>query len=171
MRFCQAVSAKKGIRHADILYQWPSGSKVNRLTHVYLKMTSIIYRCVYVCVFVCLCYCYLFIYDYVPVPSIQMQYCRMRRATDLSRPFSLTCFTFCTQHAAQQTTDATLGKHHHHHNRFTALFPGPPARAGARKELPEFMVQGKINRGRHTDHPAGRHSIRTNKYLASPSVG
>jgi len=25
------------------------------------------------------------------------------------------------------------------------------------------MVQGKINRGRHTDHPAGRHSIRTNQ--------
>ena len=24
------------------------------------------------------------------------------------------------------------------------------------------MVQGKINRGRHTDHPAGRHSIRIN---------
>ena len=27
------------------------------------------------------------------------------------------------------------------------------------------MVQGKINRGKHTDHPAGRHSIRTNLYL------
>jgi len=25
------------------------------------------------------------------------------------------------------------------------------------------VVQGKINRGRHTDHPAGRHSIRTNQ--------
>jgi len=25
------------------------------------------------------------------------------------------------------------------------------------------MVQGKINRGRHTDHSAGRHSIRTNQ--------
>jgi len=25
------------------------------------------------------------------------------------------------------------------------------------------MVQGKINRGRHTDHPAGRHSIQTNQ--------
>jgi len=24
-------------------------------------------------------------------------------------------------------------------------------------------VQGKINRGRHTDHLAGRHSIRTNQ--------
>jgi len=35
-----------------------------------------------------------------------------------------------------------------HHNRFTALFPGPPGSAGARRELLDFMVQGKINRGR-----------------------
>jgi len=31
------------------------------------------------------------------------------------------------------------------------------------------MVQGKINKGRHTDHPAGRHSIRTNQCLPPPS--
>jgi len=31
------------------------------------------------------------------------------------------------------------------------------------------MVQGKINRGRHTDHPAGRHSIRTNQCPPPPS--
>jgi len=42
-----------------------------------------------------------------------------------------------------------------HHNHFTALFPGPPGWAGASWELLDFMVQGKINRGRHTDHPAG----------------
>jgi len=51
--------------------------------------------------------------------------------------------------------------HYHHHNRFMALFPGPPGCAGARRELRDFMVQGKINRDRHTDHPAGCHSIRT----------
>jgi len=51
----------------------------------------------------------------------------------------------------------------HHHNRFTALFPGPAGWAGARRELLDFMVQGKIDRGRHTDHPDGRHSIRTNQ--------
>ena len=51
----------------------------------------------------------------------------------------------------------------HNNNRFTALFPGPPRWAGARRELLDFMVQGEINRGRHTDHPAGRHSIRTNQ--------
>jgi len=58
---------------------------------------------------------------------------------------------------------------HHHHNRFTALFPGPPGWAGARRELLDFMVQGKINRGRHTDHPTGRHSIRTNQCPPPPS--
>jgi len=55
---------------------------------------------------------------------------------------------------------------YNHHNRFTALFPGTP---GARRELLDFMVQGKINRGRHTDHPAGRHSIRTNQCPPAPS--
>jgi len=50
-----------------------------------------------------------------------------------------------------------------HHNRFTALFPGQPGWADTRRELLDFMVQGKINRGRHTDHPAGCHSIWTNQ--------
>ena len=31
-----------------------------------------------------------------------------------------------------------------------ALFTGPPRWASARRELLDFMVQGKINRGRHT---------------------
>jgi len=31
------------------------------------------------------------------------------------------------------------------------------------QKLLDFMVQGKINRGRHTDHPAWRHSIQTNQ--------
>jgi len=31
------------------------------------------------------------------------------------------------------------------------------------------MVQGKINRGRQTDHPAGCHSIQTNQCLPPPS--
>jgi len=41
----------------------------------------------------------------------------------------------------------------HTHNHFTALFPGPPRWAGARRELLDFMVQGKIIRGRH--RPSG----------------
>ena len=32
------------------------------------------------------------------------------------------------------------------------------------------MVQGKINRGRHTDHPAGRHSIQTKQCPPPPSL-
>jgi len=56
-----------------------------------------------------------------------------------------------------------------HHIRFTALFPGPPGWAGARRELLDFMLQGKINRSRHTDHTAGRHSI-TSAYLHHPPI-
>jgi len=61
--------------------------------------------------------------------------------------------------------------HNKHNNRFTALFLGPPGWAGARRELLDFMVQGqgKINRGRHTNHPAGRHSIQTNQCPPPPS--
>jgi len=54
-------------------------------------------------------------------------------------------------------------------NRFMALFLGPPRWAGARRELLDFMVQGKINRGKHIDHPAGRHSIQTNQWPPPPS--
>ena len=57
----------------------------------------------------------------------------------------------------------------HAHNRFAAIFPGPPRWAVAGRELLDFMVQGKINRGRHTNHPAGRHSIRTNQCPPPPS--
>jgi len=56
-----------------------------------------------------------------------------------------------------------------HHNHFTALFPGPSGWAGARRELLDFTVQGKINRGIHSDHPAGCHSIWTNQCPPPPS--
>jgi len=59
--------------------------------------------------------------------------------------------------------------HTPHHNHFMALFPGPPGWASARRELLDFMVQGKINRGRHTDHPAGCHFLRTNQCPPPPS--
>ena len=39
--------------------------------------------------------------------------------------------------------------YYNHYNRFTALLPGPPGWTGARRELLDVMVQGKINRGRH----------------------
>ena len=62
-----------------------------------------------------------------------------------------------------------LGLLIHHHNRFTALFPGPSGWAGARRELLDFVVQGKINRGRYTNNPARHHSIRTNHCQPPPS--
>jgi len=47
------------------------------------------------------------------------------------------------------STEKTKSKQENkYHNRFTAL-PGPPGWAGARREHLDFMVQGKINRGRH----------------------
>jgi len=76
--------------------------------------------------------------------------------------WTLTCFLHCSH----TPFNVSFNQRHlctYHHNRFTALFPGPPGAAGARIELLDFMVQGKINRGRHTDHPAGRQSIRTNQ--------
>ena len=60
--------------------------------------------------------------------------------------------------------------YYYHHNRFTAIFPRPPRWAGAIRELLDFMVQGKINRGRHTDHPDGRHSIWTKQCPPPPSL-
>jgi len=54
---------------------------------------------------------------------------------------------------------------------FYGPFPEPPGWAGARRELLDFVVQGKINKGRHTDqcdHPAGRYSIRTNQCPPPP---
>jgi len=53
---------------------------------------------------------------------------------------------------------------------FYGPFSGTTRVTGAKRELLDFMVQGKINRGRHTDHPAGRHSIRTNQCPPPPST-
>jgi len=53
---------------------------------------------------------------------------------------------------------------HIHTHPFYGTFPGLPWQAGIRRNLlMDFMVKGKINRGRHTDRPAGRHSMRTNR--------
>jgi len=75
---------------------------------------------------------------------------------------TLACMHSGTQSAYRH---ATISHAHTH----TTVFPGPPRWAGARREFLDFMVQGKINRGRHTDHPAGRHSIRTNQCRPPPS--
>ena len=57
---------------------------------------------------------------------------------------------------------------HYTKNRFTALFRDHLGEPLPEEKLLDFMVQGKINRGRCTDHPAGRHSIRTNQSPPPP---
>jgi len=66
-------------------------------------------------------------------------------------------------------TVTQVAEKNNHHNRFMALFLGPPGWTSARREPLDFMVHGKINRGRHTDHLAGRHSIRTNQCPPPPT--
>jgi len=76
-----------------------------------------------------------------------------------SRIFVAEFYRPCVLLVAQPTAP----NYHHHTTTFLWPFPGPPRWAGARRELLDCMVQGKINRGRHTDLPAGRHSIWTNQ--------
>ena len=52
---------------------------------------------------------------------------------------------------------------------FYGPFSGTTRVSRCQKRTSDFMVQGKINRGRHTDHPAGRHSIRNNQCPLPPS--
>jgi len=52
---------------------------------------------------------------------------------------------------------------------FYGPFSGTTRVSRCQKRTLNFMVQRKINRGRHTDHPAGCHSIQTNQYPPSPS--
>ena len=68
-------------------------------------------------------------------------------------------------HLHDNKTQTCLQVSPSHHNCFTALFRGPPGWAGAKRELLDFMVQGKINRGIHTDH-----SIRTNQCPPPPVI-
>ena len=72
-------------------------------------------------------------------------------------------------HTITNPVQHNVRTHTHTLNRFTALFPGPAGWVGARREPLDFMVQGKINRGRHTDNPSWRNSIRTNHRPPTPS--
>jgi len=57
-----------------------------------------------------------------------------------------------------------LGTYQYSHTTTPQPFYGPGSGTTqvirCEKRILDFMVQGKINRGRHTDHLAGRHSIR-----------
>ena len=52
---------------------------------------------------------------------------------------------------------------------FYGPFSGTTGVSRCQKRTLDFMVQEKINRGRHTDHPAGRHSIQTSQRPPPPS--
>jgi len=84
--------------------------------------------------------------------------CTLLQTDNHNSTSSLKCFTgqmlFLTPNQQYQSTTTP------HHNHFTAIFPGPSGWAGARRELLDFMVQGKTNTGRHTNYPTGHHSIR-----------
>jgi len=58
---------------------------------------------------------------------------------------------------------ALPGPHTHTYNCFMTFFPGLPRGASARKNLLSFYGAREDNRGRHTDHPDGSHSIWTNQ--------
>jgi len=66
-------------------------------------------------------------------------------------------------------TCSSLGISHTHTTVLWPFFPERPRWAGGRRELLDFMMQPRINGGRHVDHPAGRHSIRTNQWPPLPS--
>ena len=74
--------------------------------------------------------------------------------------------TMCMLSCTDRQTHACTCKYHHHTTIVLWFFSGPSGCAGARRELLDFMVHGKINRGRHTDHLTGRHSIRTNQLVS-----
>ena len=80
----------------------------------------------------------------------------------------LTTFLLNLSLSSGSTWDLCKQFTHTHTQPFYGDFSGTPGWAGARRELLDFMVQGEINRGRHTDHPAGRHSIRTNQCPPPP---
>ena len=90
--------------------------------------------------------------------------CRVQKALLSASQCYFACKTGSqtVKNSTQNAPNLTILYSKPHYNRFTALFPGPPGWASARRELLDFMVQGKINRGRHTDHPAGCHSIQAN---------
>jgi len=70
---------------------------------------------------------------------------------------------------AQKLMEASLIYHHTTPQPFYGPFSGTIRVSRCQKRTSGLMVQEKINRGRHTDHLAGRHSIWTNQWLPPPS--
>jgi len=84
----------------------------------------------------------------------------LRGSTSSLSLYRLSDFSTQTKNHTTTTTTTVLRP-------FFKDYPGEPV---PEKKLLDFMVQGKINRGRHTDHPAGRHSNRTNQCPPPPSL-
>ena len=63
----------------------------------------------------------------------------------------------------------TQSRHHHTTSVLWRFFSGTTRFSRSQKTTSDFMVQGKTNRGRQTDHPARRHSIQTNQCPPPPS--
>jgi len=75
-------------------------------------------------------------------------------------------------HANHYSNNSSSKLTYNTHKDTTILRPFFPDYLGEpvpEEKLLDFMVQGKINRGRHTDHPAGCHFIRTNQCPPPPS--
>ena len=102
-----------------------------------------------------------------PGPHVNHLHCTLLQTDNHAITSSLNFYRPDAVPDAQSTLSKRLeGKNHRpHHNRFMALFPGPPTLASARRELLDFVVQGKI----HNDHPAGCHSIHTYQCPPPPS--
>jgi len=80
----------------------------------------------------------------------------------------LSCNSSCYNLSQTVVVGCTILTLSHHRNCFTAVFQVPPGWAGARSKLRlDFMVLGRITRGRLTDNPCGRHAIRTNQQSTS----
>jgi len=132
----------------------------------------------------------IFLQTSFPIPSTteyreqntgQIQRPLIKHYRNITAVISTQCFDSClaTGWASRPTCamkhkdlllgDPVLSHHHHTTTVLRPFFLRPPRWPSARRELLDFMVQGEINRGRHTDHPAGCHSIRTNQCPPPPS--
>ena len=69
--------------------------------------------------------------------------------------------------AAKSHTQPFYG---HYTQPFYGPFSGTTRVSRCQKRTSDFIVQGKINRDRNTDHPAGRHSSRSNQSVAISTI-
>ena len=141
--------------HSHAFHCWLSNWQVVNLVHLYIDL------CLYPTAR-CLSLCQR------PLgPQVNISRSVMHRHCDVRPTVTFPAKQHC--YCSLATTHFPSSTPHHTPQPFYGSFPGPPWWAGAGRELLDFMVQGKINTGRHTDHLAGCHSIRTKQYSPPPS--